>query len=210
MKEEARATTRPLARAREEPSVPGNQRPGPGGLLSRALGTGRALLPGQPWDVRRVPLKVKCLLSSLPPSALVGLFPFLVPFPLLLSLCCLKEKESPEGGAAASASIAKPHLLSSCHPSHRSKERGRAGAGWGDTLHSFLQGLVDNPAFFPGILPQLLQYLHMERLSDLLVHVVGKCSQESFCHCLIHSLKDKRQREWVRLKQGIRERAHWG
>ena len=55
--------------------------------------------------------------------------------------------------------------------------------------------------------PQLLRYLHMECLSDLLVHIVGECPQESFCRCLIHSLKDKRQRERVRLEQGVRKRA---
>lgn len=58
--------------------------------------------------------------------------------------------------------------------------------------------------------PQLLRYLHMECLSDLLVHVVGERSQESFCRCLIHSLKDKRQKEQLRLEQGVRKRARRG
>ena len=54
---------------------------------------------------------------------------------------------------------------------------------------------------------RLLPYLHMECLSDLLVHVVGECPQESFCRCLIHSLQEERQREQVRLEQGSRKGA---
>lgn len=72
------------------------------------------------------------------------------------------------------------------------------------------QDLQTTPPSSRASCPQLLRYLHMECLSDLLVHVVGECSQESFCRCLIHSLKDKRQKEQLRLEQGVRKRARRG
>ncbi|KAK2517656.1 hypothetical protein Q9233_012990 [Columba guinea] len=61
--------------------------------------------------------------------------------------------------------------------------------------NSYWKMLADNAAFSLGILPQLLQYLRMEGLSDHLVHVVCERPQEGFCPSLIYSLKDKRQRE---------------
>lgn len=190
--------------------MPRKQRSGLRGLLRGAVESGGVLLPGLLWDTGSVPLRGKT--SALLPPAVSpegDCFPSWTPsHRCFLYTRYAEEKESPcKGGSAASASRAKPHLVSPCCPPCRSKQRGRAETGWGDPLHSFPKGLRTTLPSSRASCPQLLRYLHMECLSDLLVHVVGERPQERFCRCLIRSLKDKRQREPVRLEQGVGKRA---